>query len=218
MRLTLSKVTWVGLALLMTKGAYAQPKGQHLSLPATKFSTGSPVVLSWSNTPGNQQDWVTVVPVGTPDDKWGQWTYTQGKPSGKFTLTGLSAGEYEARLYYNWPAGKFKVIERLKFSVGATEVGQLKGKHLSLSAEVVTTGSPFVLSWSNTPGNQKDWVTVVPVGTPDDLWGQWTYTKGKSSGSFTLSGLSAGDYEARLYYNWPAGKFKVIERLRFTVK
>jgi len=97
--------------------AYGQVRGQHLSLPSAVIPPGSPVELSWFDTPGNQQDWLTVVPVGTPDDKWGNWTYTKGRRSGTFTITNLSPGNYEARLYYNWPAGKFKVIERLKFTI-----------------------------------------------------------------------------------------------------
>ncbi len=66
---------------------------------------------------GNQQDWVTVVPVGTPDNEWGSWTYLAGARSGQFTPPALAAGNYEARLYFNWPAGGFVVQDRVPFQV-----------------------------------------------------------------------------------------------------
>ncbi len=91
--------------------------GRYLSLPAVVFPPGQPVAISWRNTPGNAQDWITVVPAGTSDRKWGRWTYLRGRTSGRFVVRGLPAGVYEARLYFNWPKGGFKVIERLRFTV-----------------------------------------------------------------------------------------------------
>ena len=188
--------------------------GKFLSVPSAKI-TGDSLVVSWTGTPGNQQDWITVVKAGTADKEWGQWTYLAGKKSGSYTVKGLASGDYEARLYYDYPKGGFTVIERVKFSVSADAP---KGKYMSLTAAQFAAGSPVVVTWFNTPGNAQDWVTVVKAGTAVDDWGKWTYLKSKKEGTFEVKGLGAGDYEARLYFDYPAGGFTVHESLKFTVK
>jgi hypothetical protein len=91
--------------------------GQYLSLPATVFQPGQAVTVTWRNTPGNAQDWITFVPAGVSDRKWGKWTYLKGRTAGSFTVRNLRPGAYQVRLYFNWPKGGFKVIERLSFKV-----------------------------------------------------------------------------------------------------
>lgn len=202
------------IALMGPTFASAPLQGKHLSIPTASIN-GDSVVISWANTPGNQQDWITVVKAGTSDKDWGQWTYTAGKVAGSYTAKGLTPGEYEARLYYNYPKGGFTVIERLKFMVSA---GAPKGDYMSLAAAEYAVGKTVTITWFNTPGNAQDWITVVKVGTSDKKWGKWTYLKSQKKGIYEVKGLSSGKYEARLYYNYPKGGFKVIERLNFSVK
>lgn len=75
------------------------------------------VVVYWYNTPGNDDDWVTVIGAGRPDSEYGPWTYTNGQASGSFTADRLSPGQYEARLYYDWSANGYRVVERVFFEV-----------------------------------------------------------------------------------------------------
>jgi hypothetical protein len=199
-----------------------RPVGKHLSIPATVFQQGTTVRVSWFDTPGNPQDWVTVVPVRARDNQWGKWTFTEGKLEGTFEVTGLEPDDYEARLYLNWPEGGFKVVERLKFTVVPyspvlTDIAQSTGQ-LSTSEKVFSLGKPVLVGWHDTPGNQQDWLTVVLVGTSDNEWGPWIFTRGRKSGSFKVDGLAAGEYEARLYLDWPQGKFRVVDRIRFQVR
>ena len=204
----------LAIAICAPAHAASTHGGKYLSLPSNVIS-GDSAVVSWKGTPGNQQDWVTVVKAGTADTEWGKWSYTAGKKDGHFTATGLTAGDYEARLYFDYPNGGFKVIERIAFKV---EQGPPKGKYLSLTAAEFKAGSMVIVTWFNTPGNQQDWVTVVKADQPDTEWGQWTYTKGKKSGKFFAKNLTAGAYDVRLYFNYPDGGFAVKERLKFTVK
>ncbi|MEQ8653161.1 MAG: hypothetical protein RIC87_11920 [Kiloniellales bacterium] len=88
-----------------------------LSSDKTVYREGDPVVINYGGLPGNQRDWVTVVPLGTPADNWGQWTYTDGKASGSFQVDDLAPGAYEARVYLGWPRGGFDVVRRWYFSV-----------------------------------------------------------------------------------------------------
>lgn len=213
-KLSLCLTTLALLALAFPAYAGGSHGGTYLSVPSATID-GSTVVLSWKGTPGNQQDWVTVVKAGTSEKEWGQWSYTGGAKAGSFTAKNLTTGDYEARLYYDYPKGGFKVIERVKFSVKA---GAPTGKYMSLTKGAFKAGEAVVVSWYETPGNQQDWITVVKAGTAEKDWGKWTYLKGAKTGKYEVKGLAAGDYEARLYYDYPKGGFKVIERLRFSVK
>ena len=189
--------------------------GRHLYV---QFAGDVPVI-QWTGTWGNNSDWVSAAPAGAPDNSWAQWRYLDGLTRGDFYVKGLAPGSYEARLYSNWPAGGFIVHERVPFVVGgAAAPTALRGRYLAIPASVVRAGAPFELSWFDAPGRGKDWVTVVPAGAPDNQWGAWTYTNGQSSGVLKLENLAAGDYEARIYFDWPTGGFNVMERLRFSAR
>ena len=201
----------------------------HLIVP-TVIAPGQPLVIRWRNTPGNPKDWVTVVPAGTPDNKWGRWTYLRGRTSGVFIVRGLRRGQYEVRLYYDWPRGRFNVIERKPVTVGRMGAGPpdsppavapggpIRSTYLSMPSSVFRYGTTVVVIWNNTPGNPKDWVTIVPQGTSVRKWGRWTYLRGRTRGAFRVRGLRRGHYQARLYFNWPRGGFRVRDRLNFQVK
>ena len=108
-------VLLVGVTSAARRGA-AQPVSPHLGVT---FGINGDVVVSWRDTPGNAQDWVSVVHAGTPDDTYeSTWAYTGGQRSGSYHAGRLEPGEYEARLYLDWPAGGYQVVERVRFRVG----------------------------------------------------------------------------------------------------
>ena len=75
-----------------------------------------------------------------------------------------------------------------------------------------------VVRWREMPGNENDWISVQPAGAADDSYGAtWTYTAGKREGTYDAGKLAPGDYEVRVYFNWPDGGFTVQERVRFRV-
>jgi hypothetical protein len=78
-------------------------------------------------------------------------------------------------------------------------------------------GETVVVFWSGLPGNPQDWVTVAPAGSSPDEWGQWTYTSGQVTGAYQVQGLTPGDYEARVYFDYPAGGNTIHATSSFTV-
>lgn len=74
------------------------------------------------------------------------------------------------------------------------------------------------VEFSGFPGNQSDWITIVPANAADNTYQEWFYTSGKSSGTHTFKGFPAGDYEVRGYFNWSAGGYNVQARSRFSVR
>lgn len=81
-----------------------------------------------------------------------------------------------------------------------------------------TSGQGITVKWSGLPGNSHDWITLVPVGTSDSTYGEWFYTEGRRSGSHTFSAQIPGDYEIRVYFNWPDGGYVVQKRIKIKVK
>ena len=78
------------------------------------YAKGEPITIEYSGLPGNQQDWITIIKKGMPDNKYGQWFYTKGQSQGTYTFNGINApGEYEIRVYHNWPNGGYNVQERI---------------------------------------------------------------------------------------------------------
>ncbi len=78
--------------------------------------------------------------------------------------------------------------------------------------------APVVIQYSGLPGNAQDWIAVSKRGDPDNTYGKWEYTGGKTSGTITIpAGLAPGDYEVRVYFNWPSGGFNVQSRTTFSV-
>lgn len=59
----------------------------------------------------------------------------------------------------------------------------------------------------------------MPSGRPDDYrqMGRFYYTKGKTSGHQQFSPFKFGDYEVRVYFDWPKGGYEVKERIAFVV-
>lgn len=197
--------------------AEAQPlQSRFLSVA---IDTTGDVVVSWRDTPGNSQDWISVVHAGAADDTYeATWTYTGAQTSGAYNAGKLAPGAYEARLYLDWPAGGYLVVDRLGFEIGAVGVSgpAVGARYLSVG---ISTGGDAIVFWVGTPGNSTDWVSVVRAGTPDDQYeSTWTYTSGQTSGSYNAGRLPPGDYEARLYLDWPAGGYLVVDRVAFRVR
>ncbi len=86
-------------------------------MPDAPFRAGDAIAIHYSGMSGHAQDWITVQPASAPDNTFGKWAYTKGVKSGRFTVDGLSPGDYEARAYFAWPEGGYKVQARVGFKV-----------------------------------------------------------------------------------------------------
>lgn len=105
--------------------------------------------------------------------------------------------------------------DRLADAIRGGGGGRFESRHLSVT---VRSEGMVVVAWRDTPGNATDWVSIQPIGAPDDTYGAtWSYTESAASGSKEFGPLAAGEYEVRLYHDWPSGGFTVQERLRIRV-
>ncbi|MCB2186638.1 MAG: DUF2846 domain-containing protein [Deltaproteobacteria bacterium] len=87
------------------------------------------------------------------------------------------------------------------------------------SKDVYQEGEGIEVIFSGAPGDRKDWVSVAPVGAPDDNAGEYDYSGGGvTEGVVRLPGQGPGEYEARAYFNYAHVGYQVAARYRFQVK
>ncbi len=84
--------------------------------------------------------------------------------------------------------------------------------------KVYASSEPVRITFSGLPGNRNDWITLVKAEEPDNTNGQWFFTYGQRSGSHTFNPTEPGNYEIRLYFNWPGGGYNVRKRIRVSVR
>jgi hypothetical protein len=177
-----------------------------VSANQTTYQSSQTATITYSGMQGNQYDWISIAPQGSPNTAFTLWTYTNGQVSGtaNFPLTGLN-GTYVARAYFN---NSYNIAaESQPFTVG-TFISTDHAAYPSAPANVVVT-------FSNLPGNALDWITISPSGSPPTSYGQYAYTGGQTAGQRTLSVTSAGTYVARAYTN---DSFNILyESAPFTV-
>jgi hypothetical protein len=205
---------------------WAGPAEARIELYLTQkhISEYESISVSYSGLPGSGGDWLTIVPVGTPSNQYGEWQYTSGGRSGMATFKGLAQGQYEVRAYLNWPRGGYNIAAKKTFWVSGgrpsappstTYRGRIK---LATGRGVYHPYQPILVTYSGLPGSTGDWLTIVPVGTPADRYGQWQYTEGRTSGSMTFDGLASGKYEVRVYLDWPRGGYNIADRAYFKIR
>ncbi|MGB0748185.1 MAG: VWA domain-containing protein [Magnetospiraceae bacterium] len=146
-------------------------------------SVGAAVSVSWKG-PDNKNDYITVVPVGTPDKQHGNYEYTR-KGSPVSLRMPDAPGDYELRYVTGQSAA---TLARLPILLEAT-AAKLE------APPTAALGSDIQITWTG-PDNQNDYITVVPVGTPEKQHGNYQYTRKGSPLTLRLPD-QPGDYELR---------------------
>jgi len=89
---------------------------------------------------------------------------------------------------------------------------------LKPSKSLFTRFEQVTVTYSGLPGNQNDWITLTRASEPDTTYGDWFYTYGQRSGTYSFKITEPGDYEVRVYYDWPNGGYIVQKRIKVKVK
>ncbi|MEM7355232.1 MAG: VWA domain-containing protein, partial [Acidobacteriota bacterium] len=148
----------------------------------SSVESGGTIEIGWEG-PGHDRDFVTVVEVGTPEQKYGPYRYTKTGNPVKITVP-EKAGAYEARYL---TGQKYYTLARHPFEV--------TGVSASIEGPAsATEGSTFEVRFEGT-GNTRDFITIVAAGTAEGQYGNYAYAKGES---VELRAPEApGDYEIR---------------------
>lgn len=139
--------------------------------------------VEWRGT-ANKGDYITVVPKGTPDGQYRN--YSDAAKGSSLELTApIEAGPAELRYMSGTGA---RVLARRAIEVQPVTVS------LDLPAEVVA-GAAITVSWTG-PKNTGDYLTVIPTATPDGQYGNYT-DAAKGSPLTVTAPIRAGPAEVR---------------------
>ena len=165
-----------------------------------------PIVVNFSDVPGNTKDWIGLYEKGAGNLTIIAWSYLGGATDGSVTFGSISIdGDYEARLFF---ADGYTTVEAFAPFIVAGGGGQLEPV-VTMSKSEYSTGEQIVVNFSGLPGNALDWIGLYEQSADNLTIVDWWYTDGTTSGtagitdgSLTFDGISTpGDYEARLFYN-----------------
>ena len=151
---------------------------------AASVPAGDELSVSWSG-PDNPMDFITLVPVATPEGQYAVYAYTnKGSP---LTLRAPDVtGEYEIR--YLLGSGGYPTLGRRPVTVTGTAA--------SLEApESIAAGSPMTIVWLG-PDNVQDFITIVPAGAGARAYDAYVYTARGNPAAMTAPEV-AGEYEIR---------------------
>ncbi|OGU76531.1 MAG: hypothetical protein A2W11_02450 [Ignavibacteria bacterium RBG_16_35_7] len=148
------------------------------------YKPNEKIVVQYSGLPGNVYDWISLASVGSGDDKYVAWQYTNTKQSGTMEFDGLAEGKYEVRIYFNQ---EWVVRSRYPFVVSnrtSTNPSQLCRGPLSVfyagmtglgSAWARTTCEPTIMTavgvadMQGVLGNARDGLNMMKDCIPFDI-------------------------------------------------
>lgn len=144
---------------------------------------GATVSVNWTG-PANRRDFVTVVPKGADERKSGAYVDTRNPSPAKLRLPEI-AGDYEIRYV---TGQKRRVLASIPIVVEAVDAGVE-------APPKATIGATIDVSWTG-PGNKRDFITVVPVGSEQRKAGSSVRTNTGSPAKLLLPD-TPGEYEIR---------------------
>jgi len=144
---------------------------------------GAVIEVSWTGTV-NTNDYVTIVPVGTEEGEFGNYI-TVRTATGKDLQAPAAPGMYEVRY----------VLREGNRTLASTMI-EITEPEVSVSApDAVRAGDTLPVSWTGTV-SRSDYVTIVPVGTPDDEYGEYFQVRQQTERDMTAP-EATGMYEVR---------------------
>ncbi len=171
---------------------------------APSYNTAQPIVVNYSNMPGNMYDWVSVAVAGSPSTSYIRFAFTNGQVMGSQTFPAMAVGNYEARIYSN---DTFTLLGSSPFTV-------VPAPAVTTDKQAYIPGQTITVSYTGMPGNMMDYVAVSTAGSADTSTLQRFFTNGAVNGTQPFTGLPAGNYEARAYLN---NTSTVLARHQFSV-
>ncbi len=144
---------------------------------------GSKIPVSWTGTV-SLSDYITIVPVGTDEGEYGTYFQVRDKTE-KDLRAPADTGMYEIRY----------VLREGARTMTSTLIEITEPQVTLATVDAVRAGDDFVVSWTNAV-DDSDYITIVPVGTPDGKYGDYVQARGKSEKSLTAPD-ETGLYEVR---------------------
>jgi len=163
---------------------------------AATVAAGTSFNVTWTG-PDGPRDYVTIVAAGVAKWTTEPYFYTSVGSSGAL-IAPMTAGDFE--LLYVTGASDSTMVRR---PITVTPL------QITLQAPAtVTKGSTFTVTWTG-PDGPRDYVTIVPAGSPVGTYLSYAYTADGSPATLTAPG-AAGKYEIWYASDRVTGIFKSI--------
>ncbi len=130
-----------------------------VSAPETVLA-GSNFEVSWTATVSSQ-DYINIVPMGTNEGVYGNYVVVRDKNSSDLQAP-AETGLYEIRY----------LLREGNKTIATTTVEVVEPEVTIAAVDEIRAGEKLRVSWTGTV-SQADYVTLVPVGTPDDKLGTY---------------------------------------------
>lgn len=91
-------------------------------------------------------------------------------------------------------------------------------KIIETDQDTYRQGEKIKVRYFNAPGGSSDWICIVPAGSRDTEAGTFQYIPKRGQGVLVFESPRPGKYEARAFYRYSSGRYKVTARYGFTVK
>jgi len=138
---------------------------------ASSVDPGTDIEFTWEG-PNNRKDFITIVKKGAPEKKYGTYVYVRGGSPQKIRV-GEEPGDWELRYLTG--------VERRTLASHPFTIGALAAATIAAPANV-KAGADFTFTWTG-PSNTKDFITLVPKGTPERKYERYVYARGGSPAS-----------------------------------
>ncbi len=148
-----------------------------------EVGAGAAFTVAWEG-PDHADDYLTIVPAGSPEGTYRSWTYTSRGNPGTLTAPG-EPGDYEVRY----------VTGQGNRTLASAPVTAVPAEARVVAPAEVGAGAAFEVDWRG-PNNASDYVTIVAAGAPEGSYLSWVYTSRGSPSPLTAPG-EPGDYEVR---------------------
>ncbi len=79
-------------------------------------------------------------------------------------------------------------------------------------------GERIKVRYYRAPGSSRDWICIVPAGSRNTEAGDYQYIPRRGQGIMTFHAPRPGNYEARAFYNYSPGEYRITARHKFTVE
>ncbi len=148
---------------------------------------GSDIQVTWIG-PNNSGDYITIVPKGTDEKTYFNYTYTSYGSPLKLKAPDTS-GDYEIRYILNQSK---RVLARIaiKLTKASAQVN---------APAIVKAGAKFQVNWQG-PNYGSDYITIVPAGAKDSEYLSYAYTSQGNPATLKAPG-KPGKYEIRYILN-----------------
>lgn len=182
---------------------------QSVSTNKQVYLVDEPILVNYSGMPDFDGNWIAVsrADAATNSKTYIQFFYLYDSRSGNLTFDALIPGDYEVRVYYDWPRAGYSVRIRKPFKV-------ILPQNVSLiTKDTYEANEPIVIEYENMPGNDEDWICVSEATSPtnDITYIEYTYMKGLPiNGTHEFKGLTPGNYEIRAYWDYARGGYETL--------